>query len=330
MVMFLVAACSDEDSFTLSNGNKVTALIEFEDASMISGQLPPPTTVSGSPILFLEEAEDLISLLGGSAFLPFYWSGAISGIYLQFHGADSYYDIPAQNLIRAMASPDLNMNARRADHRVQYGLTIPTPDQLVSGNLCANYCVYGEGGTVSNIAEICIEIVQAGGENSEFLTNHEWSIVEQVQYSDGNTSSYFTGEEQIYSYHLNLICDGESVDHEVSETFVLNSGQFNFWEDGSMEVLQNMTDTYFNYQESSCGNLVYNEATSNFNTAANWSYDDKTSQIILLIHYEPTNSSLTHTETLIGDIEEAGGRLIFTQYEENKTDYYRMIFEPKN
>jgi hypothetical protein len=66
---------------------------------------------------------------------------------VQVDGASSYFDVPSGD-----SSPT-----------GQLVVPITVPENVENGNFCLNYCVYDNGGAVSNVLSTCVSVQEAQG-----------------------------------------------------------------------------------------------------------------------------------------------------------------------
>jgi len=258
------------DEIDLTDGNALVEAITIAGATVVTGDLPAPT---GGDAPILDDPDDIVTSQGGSPQFPVNTSGDVAGVYLQFPGADSYYDIPASAF-----------TGGRLENHGDASFSFDLPDNIQPGIFCVEYCVYDSDLLVSNIVEVCIEITEFGGENSDFLIGI-WQVISFTETDDnGDPEIIVIGTDTLKNTYI-FNCDATSM-VEVTETEFYDFIKFTFSENGALRFEASFADRYFDFDNSTCDNILYIEESGTDDIIAAWSYEDATKRLILVIEFD--------------------------------------------
>lgn len=257
---------------------------EYATIEHVAGDLPIPLNDPEAPDL---EGNidpgfkvDVITSQGGSPEIEVNLSsGDIAGVYLQFTGADSYFDIPESALIGSHNSDD--------HEHTSGSIRIDLPPNIQPGTFCVDYCVYDFEGLVSNWVTICVEVAEIGGDNSDFLVG-EWHLISFTETYHHGTQTIVIGTDTFEdSHHMLIQCaDGRSKEVEVIETAFFDFKRFTFSEGGVLRFEATYTESHFDSKNSTCENLEYENESGVDDIGGVWSYEDAISRLILFIAFD--------------------------------------------
>lgn len=346
-------SCGDDDSATpvveeekisIEDANAVTDAITINGSTKVQGNPPAPSTDPEAPVV--GDASDATAITGNNLILPISETSgsAVAGVYLKVKGSDSYYDIPASALGNSggrTAFGRISKNKRQLKVNEDVAVDIELPTNLEPGVFCVEYCVYDAQNRVSNIVEVCIEVLEFGGENSAFLSANQWEMVSEYykEIYDGVTyeETVTVGESDVYTYETELYCnDGTYETVTVEEVSRVDYLFVTFAANGGFLVESSYYDKWMDYQNSTCQTgVLYTEETDTDDQVGAWSYDDNLKKLTLVSEEEDVDSDgNTYTETFVQvlDVEVVNGNLVLS-YEDDDQDYYdyfEITFKPKN
>ena len=168
-----------------ADANGLTAVLVVPGSSVTPGNMPTPTSSSGSPTLSMIDTTVSYSA-GGQVKLPIQFSSGsgqpICGVYFQVNGAGSYFDIPI--------SP------------TTFGtlvLPITIPSNVASGKFCITISLYNcnTPHQISNTFETCITVTQPVGCNSQTEAGGEG--ITSTLYNMSQTAGYVNIDYDTYT-----------------------------------------------------------------------------------------------------------------------------------
>ncbi|MCV9385569.1 hypothetical protein [Reichenbachiella ulvae] len=328
--LVLFYSCDDGneggEEIDASDADAVTNAIDIAGSTVVNGTPPAPSSDPAAPALF-DDSDNAIVGAGGNVSLDLDLSnGSIAGVYLQFEGASSYLDIPLTSLVGARAVSDHDRKSRMLGVNEDYDLVIPIPESLKSGEICADYCVYDEENRVSNIVTVCIEIVEPGGANSDFLIG-QWKAIKFVETYDGQTEVEEIGVEYIYEYETTIACNGDYTSITAMEKDLEEYLYLTFASNGGVEFENKYSYTYLDYDNSNCEAVYFSEEDIESGTGV-WAYQDSDNSIVMAfeITYLEDGVEYTENDAIEGSIELIDGQLVFTQYDEDYPDESYAIY----
>ncbi|MCV9385570.1 hypothetical protein [Reichenbachiella ulvae] len=328
-------SCDDNDGVDLidsSDPNAVIAALEVEGAVFIEGMPPLPSEDQNAPKLWEYEYDELAKVgAGGNMNYSVDLSqGDVAGLYFQIEGADGYLDIPKTTLNQSFEVSDKHYMSRLLQTQEDFALVIPIPEALTSGEICVNYCVYDSENRVSNVVSRCIEIVEPGGKNGDFLVG-EWNAIKYVDHYDGMTYEYYFGVPDEYTYGTTIPCNDEIIEVEITESYEDKFLHVTYSKNGGLRYKAEMIDIYLDEENSNCS-PSYLEETTAFDLNGVWSYDDSNGSIVLALEYEFSFEGVEKTENVAieGSIALEDGLLVLTQVgDEYPDEIFKMYFEKK-
>ena len=308
----LMSACGDDDdddnnddnndmdpvdmTLDINDPDVVTDEIVISNAEIVEGNPPAPSSDPDAPSLNQSEFDtDLLSIQGGSLLIDVsIQSGSVAGTFVQIVGADSYFDIPFNPSGRVLKRGRI-LQGGDDDPVVE----IEIPDNLGTGTFCAEVCVYDEDTRVSNIVEVCVEITELGGSNSDFLTANSWKATGFEEEEDGVVDEYEIGELVVDTFTTSLVCaDGTFEEVEVTESDRTDNLEITFAADGSVQVSLSEFERDLDFENSDCENQVYVEEEALITLDGSWSYNDTTKELTMAL--EVTSSTFSEE---VGDLE---------------------------
>ncbi len=306
---------SPDTTIDISDPVAVSAEIVVAGATDIDGDPPAPSTDANAPLIDADDFDnDLISTQGGSLVIDIdVSSGDVAGTYLQIKGSDSYFDIPFNPNGRVLKRGRLLQNDEAP------AIEIAIPDNLGIGTFCADVCVYDSEARVSNIVEVCVEITELGGANSDFLTGNGWTAVSFEDFDEaGVIEEIEIGELVVDTFPISLQCsDGSFETVDVTESDRTDKLDVTFAVNGGVTVTIEEFERDLDFDVSTCEQQVYTEEDATTTLIGTWSYNETSKELIMVLKV----TSSTFTED-IGDIEviefdvefdEATGTLRLTQ-----------------
>ncbi len=336
----LMMACGNDDDLggqnddiDIDDPDVVSNSITIDNAIKNSGNPPAPTTGPDTPVLNdVPSDEDFGAVAGRSFYLnPNVASGNVAGVYLQIKGASDYYDIPTNSGNSTGRFGKHKSNSRFAKiARTNEGapIEIEIPENLEPGEFCAVYCVYDDAGNVSNTVEVCIEIIEFGGEGSEFFAGQAWELVSTSESYDGMTEVQLVGEDDVEMYETQIFCGNDVFENmTVTEIFRTNYLYLTLANNGAYELTSEEYSKYLDYENSNCQNLAYTEETEIYNETGVWTYDDASKTLTVVTEYVDDYDGETYTDIFKLTIELVNDELQMTQTDEEGE--YKIIFKKK-
>ncbi len=270
---------------------------DYGTIEVVPGDLPATSMDSEAPDL---EGRfdpgfnaDIITSQGGSPQIEVnLFSGDITGVYLQFSGADSYFDIPESATIEA------NHDHHNHNSTSIRSIRMDLPPNIQPGTFCVDYCVYDYEGRVSNIVTACVEVAEIGVDNSDFLIG-VWDLISITETDNNGTQTIVIGADTFEdSHHMLIQCaDGTSEHVEVIETAFFDFKRFTFSEGGVLRFEASYTESHFDSENSTCENLEYENESGADDISGAWSFEDAINRLILFIAFD---------NEVVGEGEEIG------------------------
>ena len=241
-------------------------------------------------------------------------SGEVAGFYFQVIGAENYFDIPASS-----------SGGRFSQILEDDGFEVDFSDTFQPGEFCAEVCVYDAEDRVSNIVEICVEIAELGGDNSDFLTANSWTAVSLSGVDEDGEFTQEIGETDLFTFPLDC-GDGTSV--EVTEEERIDFINVTFVDNGSVTLSIKEFEKDLDHLVSTCDNLVFEEIDETDNLIGIWSFDDANDELTLVIDDDDPDpdSDEPDREVLVFIVSTDGDNLVLTQTEDFGTT--TIIFAP--
>ena len=341
MILFTAGvfmACSDDD------GPKLEEKIDIDDADLVSNSIviekavknegtpPAPSTDPNAPSLY-EEFEDEFGAVAGQSFYldPKVNEGEPAGIYFQIKGSSEYFDIPLTTGSSGgrfgthKSNSRLFRNARTAESDA---IEIQIPDNLEPGEFCALYCIYDAEERVSNVVEICIEIIEFGGDGSDFFSGQTWELVAFKDSEGGVTETEVPGEDYENSYETAVQCGDNFQTVTVTETYRTNYFYLSFSDNGAYEVEEEVYVREFDRQNSNCDDIKYVEETEIYEEIGVWTYDDATKTLTVVTEYVDEYDQQTYTDIFKVQIELVNDQLVISDEEDGES--YQIILKKKS
>jgi hypothetical protein len=254
---------------------------EYGTIAVVAGDLPAASNDPEAPDLEVNNA-DVITSRGGSPEIEVNLSsGDIAGVYLQFTGADSYFDLPESATIEA--NHDHNNHNAASNRSIRMDL----PPNIQPGTFCVDYCVYDSEERVSKIVTACVEVEEVGGDNSDFLVG-EWHLISFTETDHHGTQTIVIGTDTFEdNHHMMIQCaDGTSKEVEVIETEFFDFKRFTFSEGGVLRFEASYNESHFDSENSTCENLEYENESGADDIGGAWSYKDAINRLILFIAFD--------------------------------------------
>jgi len=264
----------DLEEIDLSDANALTEELGVTGAALLAGDPPAPSSDPNAPEI--EDPGDAVAFQGGDLTLGLdVASGDVAGVYLQIPGADSYFDIPSSALQGGRIAME------------DQAFAIQLPDNIEPGTFCVDYCVYDSEARVSNIVNVCIEVGELGGANSEFLIG-TWNVTMLVHVEDGETRTEIIGEATPDIYSVEIVCaDGQTFEEvEIGESETIDFIKITFAENGALRFEEDGEDTYLDFSTSTCEVQVYLTETYSDDWAGAWSYEEANNRLVMVINEE--------------------------------------------
>ncbi len=197
-IILIQFSCSKDSSSILPLENQNTDLsgpIDPADADLLSqvlifpdgvtqnsGSAPSPTNTSDSPIISTSLTE-AISSNGSTVLINFGYGNVgsnIGGCYVQVDGAGNYYTLPYDN--NSGVSGTLQ-------------LPIGIPTNVIGGVFCVNYCIYDTNGNISNILNVCVNVLELGSGNLQVSLSWDTATDQDLHVVDpSGTTIYFANK----------------------------------------------------------------------------------------------------------------------------------------
>lgn len=360
LLLIGLAGCGDDetgkagDEINVSDGDAVSETLKFKNVTAVSedGEIPAASTDATAPKLYDDGYDDIKSISGANMVLEIdqETGNELKGMYLQIDGSSKYFDISLE-----ASSSNGRIAAGRATERflgdvsrVQDYITdivITLPEELASGKFCITFAVYDSEGRVSNHINACVEVLKsAGDESSDFLTANAWEMV--YEYSkekyDSNGDGIFQEEEIYedydstgvisYNQHMTTILCSDTSYQEITVTTEGKTEYVyvTFSPDGSLVLEEDSYETYVDYQNSTCENIVY--LTDNENTGSTngtWSYDGEKKELTMIMEY--VDEGVIETAVINFTVEPKDGFIVIREQAGNEGyEYYsETYFKPK-
>ena len=324
-----VLACSDDDEpglkekIDIDDADLVSNSITIENAIKMSGTPPAPSDDPDAPSLYDDSGENFGAVSGRSFYLdPDINQGQATGVYFQIKGSADYYDIPlsAGNTGGRFESSRLTSrllkSARTAESDV---IEIEIPENMEPGIFCALYCVYDEEGRVSNTVEICIEVIEFGGEGSEFFAGQTWEIVSTKDAEGGVVEIQVPGSDYAESYETSVLCDDNIYQTvTVTETYRTNYFYLTFSENGAYEVEAEEFIKEFDRENSNCNSLKYKDKIELYKETGVWTFDETSNILTVVTEYIDDYDGETYTDIFKVELELVNGQLIMSDKEDGE------------
>ncbi len=333
-----LVACNDDSEevgtevlIDIDDVEVLTDALVIANSNLIEGDAPSPTIAADAPELYADDNEEYGAIAGRSFYLnPQLMSGEIAGAYLQIEGSSKYFDIPLNSATSTGRFGKVNnfsklfKNARSSESET---IEIEIPTRLEPGSFCAIYCVYDSEGRVSNLVEICIEIINFGGDGSEFLVENEWDL-KSINYGDGqNQFTQIPGELLEYEDEVSLICEDNNymtvtvIESERIDEFVLSFGN-----EGTYSFFQEVYSKSLDWENSNCEQVAYNEETYEVTETGGWTFDQSRDILTVVTEHNFDGEIFTEIFTVTAKME--GENLVITQ-EDDLFGTYELVLKRK-
>ncbi len=332
-IMILLAAgvfmaCGDDDEpelkerIDIDDAELVSNSITIDNAVKMEGNPPAPSSDPDAPSLYDNSNEDFGAVSGKSFYLdPDVNQGQPAGIYFQVKGSNEYFDIPltpgSSGGRFGLRKPKsiLFKNARTDE---SYVIEIQIPDNLELGEFCALYCIYDEEERVSNVVEICIEVIEFGGEGSEFFSPQTWELVSITDIEGGQTEIEIPGETYEETYETSLPCGDTFQTVEVTAAYRTNYLYLTFSDNGAYELKSEEYEKYLDWENSTCQNVTYKEETELYTETGIWTYDNATETLTVVTEYVDDYDGETYTDIFKVQMELVDDQLVITSEEDDE------------
>ena len=338
VIVGLLMACSDDDEpgsdrIDIDDAELVSGSITIENAIRKEGNPPPPSTGSDAPSLYDNSDENFGAVSGNSFYLGLDVNqGQPSGVYFQIKGADEYYDIPLNSgnsggrFGSRKTAPRLLKKARTTENNV---IEIQIPENMEPGVFCAVYCVYDDEGRVSNTVENCIEVIEFGGDGSEFFSGQTWEMV-SVKDSEGETIEIqVAGQDFVDSTDVTLPCgEGDYQTVRAAETYRTNYFYLTISTSGAYTVESEEYSKEVDYENAMCDNIVYKERTEVYSETGVWTYDNTTKILTVVTEWVDDYDGQTYTDIFKVGLELVNDQLVMTDEEDGED--LEIIFKKKS
>ena len=321
-------ACSDDDDaglrekIDIDDVDLVSNSITIDNAVRMEGNPPLPSSDPDAPSLSDDDStEDFGAVSGKSFYLdPDVNQGQPAGIYFQVKGSNEYFDIPLTTgssggrFGSRKPKSGLFKNARTAESDV---IEIQIPDNLEPGIFCALYCIYDEEGRVSNAVEICIEIIEFGGDGSEFFSGQTWEMISAKDSEGGVVEIQVPGENYTDSIEVTAYCgDGDYQTVPAAETYRTDYFYLTFSDNGAYEVEAEEYAKEYDSENSTCDDINYTEETALYEETGIWTYD-KASKTLTVVT-EEVEDGQTYTDIFKVGLELVNDQLIMSYNEDGE------------
>lgn len=338
VIVGLLMACSDDDEqgaikIDIDDVELVSNSITIENSIKMEGNPPPPSTSSDAPSLYDNSDEDFGAVSGKSFYLGLDMNqGEPAGVYFQIKGANEYYDIPLNpgnsggRFGSHKPASRLFKNARTAESNV---IEIKIPENMEPGVFCAIYCVYDNEGRVSNAVENCIEIIEFGGDGSEFFSGQTWEMV-SLKDSEGDiVEIQMAGEDFVDSTEVTLPCgEGDYQTVPAAETYRTNYFYLTFSESGAYEVESEDYAKEVDYEKATCDNMVYKEETELYSETGVWTYDNTSKTLTVVTEWVDDYDGQTYTDIFKVGLDLVNDQLVMTDKEDGED--LEIVFKKKS
>lgn len=332
-LMILLAACvfmacgdddgpAAEEKIDIDDPDVVSEMITIDNAIRNEGNPPAPSTDPNAPVIEDQSGDEFGAVSGNSFYLdPNVNQGTAAGIYFQVKGSAEYFDIPLTTgntggrFGNRKSHSRLFKNARTAESDV---IEIEIPKNLEPGEFCAVYCVYDEEGRVSNAVEICIEIIEFGGEGSEFFSPQTWELVSSSDTEGGQTEIEIPGELYEDTYETSLPCGETFQTVEVTTAYRTNYLYLTFSDNGAYELKSEEYEKELDWENSTCQDVQYTEETEIYTETGVWTYDDATKTLTVVTEYVDDYDGETYTDIFKVQMELVDDQLVITSEEDDE------------
>lgn len=151
--LILVFSCNKEEEPEFIDPSDIEALSEVlifpSGSDRVSGMAPSPTSLSGSPVID-SPISTITSSNGSTAPLEFTYGQVtdnLAGCYIQIPGTSTFINVPYSSVSNATGS-----------------LSVPVgiPANVLEGSFDLNFCVYDNGGLVSNVISTQVNVLRLG------------------------------------------------------------------------------------------------------------------------------------------------------------------------
>jgi hypothetical protein len=336
--VFLLSSCgSDDDNVTLvdiTDPNVVAKAVVIENSTYMASGNPPPQTINETaPLLDASTDDETLFSVQGSKIIvsSSLETGSASGFYVKIVGAEGYYKVTstaASGRQRMFSKEKRNSFGKQG--RTQEGdvtFSIEVPDNIKPGEFCISYCVYDAQNQVSNVIERCVTVKSLGGNNSAFLSAHDWEFVKELGYENSQlVYEGYPGVPDSSTYTTDIACDNSFVDVEVNAVYTTNYAYLKFGSNGALQTSSENYEKDIDYENSNC-TVVYTEGTSQQNTSGAWSYDSDSKTLIMVYNVEWAGGVETVGEQY--EVSVVDNNLIL-KVNYSDTEYDILTLKPKN
>lgn len=356
LLLIGLAGCSDDEpekakgEINLSDSDAVSKALKFKNVTAVSknGQIPAASSGDGAPKLYDDYSYDVTSISGANVVLEIDQESGeeLVGLYLQVDGAEEYYDISLESsasngrkAINVGRKGRSNAAARIKEYIDEVLITLP--NEFASGKFCVTFAVYDAEGRVSNHIKACVEVLKSGGDESNFLSANEWELVYiyDKEVAGGNVYDGYDSVGKLYTdkYPVNIQCNESSYqEFQVERKRRTNYSRVKFSNDGGFSIENSEYEKQFDYEGSSCENILYFEETDVTTGSGSWAYNSKTKELTLVVEYLFENGNGDRELDLEVDrylVEVTGSGLLKLSEEYNGGDYSyysEMYFQSRN
>lgn len=219
-------------------------------------------------------------------------------------------------------------------------MNIPIPENLTAGTVCFDYCIYDSENNVSNIVEVCVEVLPFGGEGAEFLFEAKgWEPVYYIDVIDGiSDTTVFTGTYTDTEY-VTVAC-GDSTASVVVELEQPESIIWSFGANGGFAIEYSSDGEYIDEENSTCDDIQTYTVVDDYEEyfSGGWSYSANASRIQIIISnvqysYEEDGVVIEEEETYIqiidAEVSREGELLILRFSYEGESDENVIVLQPK-
>ena len=280
--------------------------IIIEGATLESGSLTPNELTS-----FELDATEYTGLQGEGFEMVLQVESDYAGAYIQLLEEDgsmssNYFDVPNPFSYVYRSTPKSKVKPNVLSHRSavktndtedEITIDIDFEETVTEGTFCYVICVYDTNGNISAPIEVCVE-VEAWGGNSDVVG--EWDFIKTVEYADGVFDGQFiagvTECFDISPYNCYTSADSyEEVTFSKQECELINEGVLTLNADGTMELYDKYTDSYYDNVEGSDNwcEYEYNTYVEETRYTGNWSYDEESNELFIVAFEE---TIISHTK----------------------------------
>ncbi len=330
-----IAPTSDIPKIDVTDPDALSAELKVR-GTLKTGTPPAPSTDAAAPEMFVNsEGDGKLTVTGGSSTaIPLNFSAngdGIAGAYFKVKGAEDYYDIPLEGLTNEGRIGGRLGRGAKTEVDV-YRITIGFPENIAAGTFCAEYCIYDHKGRVSNVLEVCIEVLEFGGTNSGFLTANTWSMVytkyTETDANGGTIIDYDSvGVLSVDEDHI-LSCDNSNTPTTVfPHYYKTNYAYMTFAENGAYgltaeDYSKSVDSTYCSPEPGA----TFKEEIEIYDEKGVWSYVD--SESIVTIVYQDDNGGSYFERFEVA----TNGELLNLTYipvNEDDEDKFEIVFKKK-